>query len=273
MPRFATVRTLVAALVASLLLLLSGCGSDTPDEAPVVSDSNDRVDDADGSEVAPEQDETTPEPDEETQPSETTDVSIVATAVVEEVAVYAEPSDIGEPIHVLAHPTEVGAPRVFLVDGRPGNGWLEVLLPVRPNGSTGWIREADVTLARNPYRVDVLLSDFRVLVHRDDEIVVDTPMGYGADQTPTPDGRYYITELLQPPDPGGVYGPFAFGLSGFSEVHLSFAGGDGVIGIHGTNDPTSIGIQKSNGCIRIDNAAITEMASFLPLGTPVAISR
>ena len=45
-----------------------------------------------------------------------------------------------------------------------------------------------------------------------------------------------------------------------------------MIGIHGTNEPDSIGRTVSNGCIRVDNDVITEMASFLPLGTPVTIS-
>jgi hypothetical protein len=43
----------------------------------------------------------------------------------------------------LDNPNENGGPLVFLVEQRQSD-WLEVLLPVRPNGSTGWIREADV---------------------------------------------------------------------------------------------------------------------------------
>ena len=63
-----------------------------------------------------------------------------------------------------------------------------------------------------------------------------------------------------------MYGPFAFGLSGFSDVHMDFAGGEGVIGIHGTNDPASIGTRVSNGCIRVPNDVITDLAARLPLG-------
>lgn len=195
---------------------------------------------------------------------------LIATATADLVEAFAVPDDGGEPTHVLEHPTEVGAPRVFLVDERR-DGWLRVLLPVRPNGTTGWIREAEVELTRTSYRVVVLLGDFLLRVYRGDDVVLETPIGYGAEDTPTPGGRYYLTELLQPPDPGGLYGPYAFGLSGFSDVHRSFAGGEGVIGIHGTNDPSSIGRRVSNGCIRIENDAITELASALPLGTPVTI--
>jgi lipoprotein-anchoring transpeptidase ErfK/SrfK len=94
----------------------------------------------------------------------------------------------------------------------------------------------------------------------------------GTGATPTPLGRFYIIELLQPPDPTGPYGPFAFGLSGFSETLTSFAGGDGVIGIHGTNDPVALGTDVSHGCIRMANDVIETLAGVIPLGTPVAIS-
>ena len=69
----------------------------------------------------------------------------------------------------------------------------------------------------------------------------------------------------------GPYGSYAYGLSGFSNVLTSFGGGDGVIGIHGTNDPSSIGQDVSHGCIRLQNADIERLVRFLPLGTPVDI--
>lgn len=258
-------RWTLTAAVGALALLLTACGTveeDTP-EPPAAATSA----------PAPEPDEAEPgasEPDPE--PSEPATLrSLVATATVDEVMVFADADTTSERTHTLSHPTERGVPRVFLVETRR-DGWLEVLLPVRPNGSTGWIRESDVELAANPYRIDIRLAEHALTIHREGELVLETAIGYGADDTPTPGGRYYLTELLQPPDPGGVYGPFAFGLSGFSDVHLDFAGGEGVIGIHGTNQPDSIGSTVSNGCIRVPNDVITEMASFLPLGTPVAIS-
>ena len=52
----------------------------------------------------------------------------------------------------------------------------------------------------------------------------------------------------------------------------SFAGGDGVIGIHGTNDPSTLGKDVSHGCIRMSNSGITKLAKILPLGVPVQIT-
>jgi lipoprotein-anchoring transpeptidase ErfK/SrfK len=201
-------------------------------------------------------------------------VTWVAVADIPEVAVYAGADGAGEPIHRLANPTESGAPLVFMVDGRDTDGpWLKVNLPVRPNGSKGFVRSDDVSLQTTDYRVKVELGAHRLTVARGDEVVVDTPIGVGRAETPTPGGVYYLKELLQPPNPDGAYGPFAYGLSGFSNNPelANFNGGDGIIGIHGTNEPDKIGTDVSHGCIRIRNEVITEMAGYLPLGTPVEI--
>jgi lipoprotein-anchoring transpeptidase ErfK/SrfK len=89
--------------------------------------------------------------------------------------------------------------------------------------------------------------------------------------TPTPTGRFYITVKLRPPQISTVYGAWALGLSGYSDVLEQFGTGDGQIALHGTSDPADLGREVSNGCVRMDNAAITSLAETLPLGTPVTI--
>jgi lipoprotein-anchoring transpeptidase ErfK/SrfK len=168
-------------------------------------------------------------------------------------------------------PIADGSPLVFLVVSRR-LGWDLVRLPVRPNGSTGWIREAAVTLAIDPYRVDVSLASHRIEVRRGSRVVYAGPAGVGRSVLPTPRGTYYIVSLLRQPDPAGLYGPYAFGLSAFSDVLYSFGGGPGEIGLHGTDDPAALGTSVSHGCIRVANAGIAKLARLLPLGTPVRIS-
>ena len=90
--------------------------------------------------------------------------------------------------------------------------------------------------------------------------------------TPTPFGQYFITELLKQTNPNGLYGPYAFGLSAHSNVLHEFAGGNGEIGIHGTDQPWVIGTSASHGCIRLYNHDILWLSQRLPLGTPVRIS-
>jgi lipoprotein-anchoring transpeptidase ErfK/SrfK len=165
----------------------------------------------------------------------------------------------------------VTVPLVFLVFDQQ-DGWLDVYLPVRPNGSRGWVRERDVSLSVNPYRIEVDVTNHLIRVFEDNAQFLEGPIGVGTQDTPTPGGIYYIKELLQPPDPTTVYGPYAYGLSGFSDVLESFNGGEGVIGIHGNNDESSLGQDVSAGCIRMDNDQITELVEKpLPLGTPVEI--
>ena len=47
--------------------------------------------------------------------------------------------------------------------------------------------------------------------------------------------------------------------------------GDGLVGLHGTNAPGSIGRAVSHGCIRMSNSGITKLAGILPLGTPLFV--
>jgi len=193
----------------------------------------------------------------------------VAAALVKRVGIYATPQ-APRATQSIANPNDNGAPLVFLVQEEKGD-WLRVLLPVRPNGSTGWIRGRDVRLGQIDYRIVVELSAHRITVMDGTGVFLTEPIGVGTASTPTPGGLYYVKELLKPPSPNGPYGAYAYGLSGFSNQLTSFAGGEGVIGVHGTNDPSSLGKDVSHGCIRMSNAGITRLAARLPLGTPVEI--
>lgn len=197
------------------------------------------------------------------------EVNVVATAGVPEVEVFDALQ--GKVTHRLANPAETGGPLVFLVRDT-ADGWLRVDLPVRPNGSTGWVRTADVTLSTNTYRIEVSRGQRQFRLFRSGDVVMEAPVAIGAQDTPTPGGVFYIKELLQPPNPHTIYGPYAFGLSGYSNVLDEFNGGTGVIGIHGTDDPDAIGREVSHGCIRLSNEDIVKLVGVLPLGTPVAIT-
>jgi lipoprotein-anchoring transpeptidase ErfK/SrfK len=193
----------------------------------------------------------------------------VATSRAAAIEVFGAP-DSAERTHLLRSTVDAAGPLALLVIGRSGDR-LQVLLPVRPNGATGWVRAGDVTLSAHPWRIVVELSAFRLTLLRSGAPVATYPIGVGKGNTPTPGGRYYTKELLAPPNPAGAYGPYAYGLSGFSPVLTSFAGGTGVIGIHGTNRPELIGQNVSSGCIRMRNEDVTVLAKLLPLGVPVDI--
>jgi lipoprotein-anchoring transpeptidase ErfK/SrfK len=146
-------------------------------------------------------------------------------------------------------------------------------LPVPPNGQSGWIRTSQVILRPNYYRVDVARGAHQVRIYKSNKLVKTYPAAIGTTETPTPGGTYFIRVLIKPPNPNGDYGPYAYGLSGFSAVLTNYNGGDGVIGLHGTNQPQVIGHDASHGCIRLRNSDITDLVTRfnLQLGTPVRI--
>jgi hypothetical protein len=198
--------------------------------------------------------------------------AIVATAAhAGTVAVYRWPGE-SRPYVRLPNPRPSGAPLTFLVRSRLP-GWEQVYLPIRPDESTGWVRDRDLRLALDPYSLQVHLGAHQLVLRRHGRIVARMPAGVGRGVLPTPLGHYYIVELLKQPDPSGPYGPYAFGTSAYSHVLFSFGGGPGQIGVHGTNEPSSVGRDASHGCIRIHNRDIRRLAAILPLGTPITISR
>ncbi len=210
--------------------------------------------------------------------------SWIATARVPTVAVYDNP-DAPEPSVRLDSPWVVDpeqssatVPQVFLVVGsrdaegaRPSGDRIEVLLPVRPNGKTGWVRAADVDLASTTFRIRIELASHLITVSDAGRVVYRGPIAAGAPDTPTPVGDYYLRVLIRASDRSAAYGPFAYGLSSHSDALASFNGGDAEIGIHGNDDASALGRDVTHGCVRIENPAITDLARLLPLGTPVQI--
>ena len=168
-----------------------------------------------------------------------------------------------------------GAPTVFGVLGAVVTPqceptWFRVQLPLRPNGSTGYVRARDVRLLQVPTRIEVDISQRRVTLYRRGKPVLHATAAVGSPATPTPTGRYYVNQRLLTGDASGPYGPGAIGISAYSNVLTGWTQG-GPIAIHGTNRPASIGQPVSNGCIRLPNAVLRRMFAATVTGTPVVI--
>jgi len=191
------------------------------------------------------------------------------------------PSSDAKPIVSTHMRTEDGFPEVYLAlrswdnpDSHHGHAgtqtWIEVRIPMRPNGRKGWVRES----ALGPlYRVTTHLVVDRSKQHatlfKAGRKIWDEPVGVGKSSTPTPPGNFWIREKFKISDGGGPYGPFAFGTSDYSV--LSDWPGGGVIGIHGTDEPALIPGRPSHGCIRVRNGDLRHLWRKLPVGTPVTI--
>ncbi len=195
----------------------------------------------------------------------------VAKATVPHVTVFASPADGAAVTHVLDNPRPLGGVLALMVlDEQPG--WLHVALPVRPNGSVGWVRTSDFTLSRHNFRIVVELSAHRITVYQGYAVIDQEPIGVGTGATPTPGGLYFTADAIKVVPATGPYGPYAYGLSGFSNVLTSFGGGPGQLAIHGTNQPYLLGHDVSHGCIRMSNEGITKVFNTIPpLGVPVTV--
>jgi hypothetical protein len=168
--------------------------------------------------------------------------------------------------------TEDGFSEVYLVirsrADSDGHTWLEVRIPMRPNGKTGWVRESAMgPLYRVGTRLVVDRSDLRASLYKHGRKIWSAPVGIGKSSTPTPEGHFWIREKFKAS--GGVYGPRAFGTSDYSV--LSDWPGGGVIGIHGTDEPGLIPGRPSHGCIRLKNDDVLKLYDLMGIGTPVLI--
>jgi lipoprotein-anchoring transpeptidase ErfK/SrfK len=190
-----------------------------------------------------------------------------------DIPVYTAPDAKAQPTTTLSPRTEYLLPRTLLAFNASAD-WVQVYLPTRPNSSTGWVKTSDVKVSAQPleWAVKVDLANYRVTVLRNGVVDFETDAAIGSPEYPTPTGTFYITDPLDLRNqPGTGYGAFALGLSGHSDVLTDFAGGDGQIAIHGTDNPGDIGRAVSHGCVRLENDDILRL-STLPLGTPVFIT-
>ena len=153
---------------------------------------------------------------------------------------------------------------------RDGHTWLRIRIPMRPNGRTGWVSDSALgPLYRVRTRLVVDRRRLRATLYRSGRRIWRSPIGIGSAGTPTPAGRFWIREKFRVEDPGGFYGPRAFGTGGYSRI--SDWPGGGVIGIHGTNAPYLIPGRPSHGCIRLPNHAIRRLYQLMPIGTPMHV--
>jgi len=188
--------------------------------------------------------------------------------VYKRIAVYNLPH--GRVISHESSLTSMGSRRVLLITKQRSDGWLQVELPVRPNGTRAWIRKADVIVTVNRMRIVIDRAARTLTLLKSGVRVGRWPAAVGKPSTPTPTGLFYVTDKIVVTS-YGAYGPYALALSGYSNVFTSFNGGDGVVGIHGTNVDSSVGHAVTHGCIRMHNSDIPKLYKQIAIGVPVQI--
>jgi lipoprotein-anchoring transpeptidase ErfK/SrfK len=149
--------------------------------------------------------------------------------------------------------------------------WLRVMLPGRPDGSTGWIAEQGTRETVTSWHLVVDLAARRVRVYSNGHVVRTFQAVVGKSSTPTPTGEFFVEETLQMPA-GEAGGPFALALSARSNALQEFEGGPGQIAMHGRDNlGGTLGTAASHGCIRVATANIQWLSARIGPGTPTTI--
>ena len=187
--------------------------------------------------------------------------------------VFAAPG-VGEQVGVIAARTPwLGAPAAVWVQRLSGDGrWGQIQIPFEDSPRTGWIELRRARTRRVDVRVEVSRSRRTLDVWRGSELLLRTRVGVGAATSPTPTGRFVVSERVAPRgDDRRAYGGFAFGLSGNQPRPPKGWRGPAQMAIHGSGDPRSIGRALSAGCVRVTERALQQLRPLLAIGTPVVI--
>jgi len=204
------------------------------------------------------------------QQSVTAEAETLVVQAHEDIEVFSAPN-AREAQLTVPWTTILGTVTVLTVVDQPSPDWVEVMLPIRPNGSTGFVQTADVEIYAVGGKILVDLSDRELTYTLDGTEVLTTTVAVGTPSNPTPTGTFFVTDNVTLANPNSPWGPHALGLSARSDTITEYNGGDGIIGIHGTSNPKSIGKAASLGCVRLPNELITLLHEMVPIGTPVEI--
>jgi hypothetical protein len=259
----------VAAGVVSLLVLGVACSDENEPGLSAPSDVTAPSDDTETSESAASTDDSAAgEEGDEPLDDET---YYVAEALDDQLVVL-DSANAGAAEVVRLSTAETVSGRVVCRVVQQVGDWVQVDLPASPTQRTGWVAREDVALSRHRFRIEVARSAHTLTLYSGSVVALSTPVAFGPD-APAVGQELFITELVQPPDPAGPYGAYAYGLSASVNDVAAFAAGRGVVAVHSVPDPAVVGTDVPVGSIGVAGDIITRMADTigLPLGTPVDV--
>ena len=184
-----------------------------------------------------------------------------------------EPSPKAPPVGELPALTPDGSTNIVVADGEAdadGAIWVHIGLSVLPNDTEGWVPRSSLGgWSFVDTRLVIDRARFTATLYRAGRVIFRARVGVGAPGTPTPAGQFYVRDRLTGFS-SPIYGPLAFGTNARSPTLTDWPGG-GVVGIHGTNQPSLIPGRVSHGCVRLTNSAILKLGKLMPVGTQVTI--
>jgi L,D-transpeptidase catalytic domain len=193
----------------------------------------------------------------------------LAAALRAPVVAYDAPG--GRALARLGSRTDFGSPRVVPVTGRRG-AWLRVLQDT-PDGRSAWIRPAGgIVLQRRNAEIVIDRSRRTLTLLERDRAVRRLPVAVGDARSPTPLGRFSVTDRLSGAPYRGVYGCCVLALSGRQKrLPPGWTGGNR-LAIHASERPhPTEGV--SAGCVVASDEALRYLMRRVALGTVVTIRR
>ncbi len=88
---------------------------------------------------------------------------------------------------------------MFLVESQRDDGRVNVLLPVSPAGTTGWVHDSDVTITQVVYRMRVELAAGRLTVFSRGKEREPVPIAIDAAARATKPAHYYLRASFTAP--------------------------------------------------------------------------
>ena len=154
-----------------------------------------------------------------------------------------------------------------------GAKWVQIELPRRPNGVTGWVPARVTRRVLIPWRLVVSTGRRTLTVYRQGRVARRLKVVVGAKHTPTPRGHFYIVEHVKLHN-SWAHGVWALATSAHSNVFQEFDGGDGQVALHGRGSLSApLGTAASHGCVRLADSAVAWLAGVIPNGTPLDVTR
>jgi lipoprotein-anchoring transpeptidase ErfK/SrfK len=187
--------------------------------------------------------------------------------------VYAKASTTSKKIFKVVDPAKDGTSGVMMgfdssITKKPG--WFYVIVPDRSNKKIGWARTSDLAGYKIAQALEINTESHKMALIKGTKCLRVFPVAVGKPSTPTPHGVFFVNDKLAAPN--AAYGHTVLGTSAYSPAFVTFGGLDAAIGIHGTNEDSSVGHPVSHGCVRMHIGDSDWLVKLIKLGTPVYIN-
>lgn len=187
----------------------------------------------------------------------------------ERVRLHARPG--GRIVAVYGDRTEFGSRTVLTVLGRRGS-WAQVSAAAL-GGRRAWLRiDGHVARRATRWQLAADVSARTLTVVHDGRVLHTYRVAVGARISPTPTGRFQVTDKLKGPRFGASYGCCIMALSTDQPHPPPGWTGMARMAVHGTNVEATVGDAVSAGCLHAHAAAMRWLMRYVPNGTPVVIT-